>query len=222
MVAALLYWFGEPIRGFIERRLTLLTTAFVVLLVGGFVVVRYLDLRPSEARGEHAMLDVLHASSDFRRLSASAIAGVRAADRRRRHPRRPGLRAHRRLHALPVVPAAALCLLPRHPGPGRGARPAARRRAARRLPPSWPLSASASLVNAGLGVYQAGAEWKFWDPPATCASPTELPTFDLKTMNLDRVPAACGVASWRFLGLSFAGWNAWSRRVWQRARVWRL
>lgn len=42
MVAALLYWFGEPIRAFIERRLTLVTTAFVVLLVGGFVVVRYL------------------------------------------------------------------------------------------------------------------------------------------------------------------------------------
>jgi membrane protein YqaA with SNARE-associated domain len=42
MVAALLYWFGNPIRDFIERRLTLVTTTFVVLLVGGFVVVRYL------------------------------------------------------------------------------------------------------------------------------------------------------------------------------------
>jgi membrane protein YqaA with SNARE-associated domain len=42
VVAALLYSFGEPIRVFIERRLTLLTTTFVVLLVGGFVVVRYL------------------------------------------------------------------------------------------------------------------------------------------------------------------------------------
>jgi membrane protein YqaA with SNARE-associated domain len=42
LVAALLYWLGEPIREFIERRLTLVTTAFVVLLVGGFVVVRYL------------------------------------------------------------------------------------------------------------------------------------------------------------------------------------
>jgi membrane protein YqaA with SNARE-associated domain len=41
MVAALLYWFGDPIREFIERRLTLVTTAFVVLLVGGFAVVRY-------------------------------------------------------------------------------------------------------------------------------------------------------------------------------------
>jgi membrane protein YqaA with SNARE-associated domain len=41
LVAALLYWFGEPIRGFIEKRLSLVTTAFVVLLVGGFVAVRY-------------------------------------------------------------------------------------------------------------------------------------------------------------------------------------
>jgi membrane protein YqaA with SNARE-associated domain len=41
-VAALLYWFGEPIRDFVERRLTLVTTAFVVALVGGFVVVKYL------------------------------------------------------------------------------------------------------------------------------------------------------------------------------------
>lgn len=42
LVAALLYWFGPPIREFIERRLTLVTTIAVVLLVGGFVAVRYL------------------------------------------------------------------------------------------------------------------------------------------------------------------------------------
>ena len=42
LVAALLWWFGEPIRSFIERRLTLVTTAFVVALLGGFVVLRYL------------------------------------------------------------------------------------------------------------------------------------------------------------------------------------
>ena len=41
-VAGLLYWFGEPIREFIERRLTLVTTVFVVSLVGGFVVIKYL------------------------------------------------------------------------------------------------------------------------------------------------------------------------------------
>lgn len=42
LVAGLLYFFGEPIRDFIERRLSLVTTAFVVLLVGGFVAIRYL------------------------------------------------------------------------------------------------------------------------------------------------------------------------------------
>jgi membrane protein YqaA with SNARE-associated domain len=42
MVAALLYFFGQPIREFIERRLTLVTTVFVVVLVSGFVAVKYL------------------------------------------------------------------------------------------------------------------------------------------------------------------------------------
>lgn len=67
--------------------------------------------------------------------------------------------------------------------------------------------AIAFLVNAGLGTYQAGAEWKFWDPPASCAAPSTLPSFDLKRDSFDRIPVSCGVASWRLLGLSFAGWN---------------
>jgi membrane protein YqaA with SNARE-associated domain len=42
LVAGLLYFFGEPIRVFIEKRLGLVTTAFLVVLVGGFVAVRYI------------------------------------------------------------------------------------------------------------------------------------------------------------------------------------
>ena len=42
LVAGLLYFFGEPIRSFIEGRLALVMTAFLVLLVGGFVAVRYI------------------------------------------------------------------------------------------------------------------------------------------------------------------------------------
>ncbi len=42
LVAGLLYFFGEPIRHFVEKRLTLVTTAFVVALVGGFVVLKFL------------------------------------------------------------------------------------------------------------------------------------------------------------------------------------
>ena len=42
LVAALLYFFGQPIREFIEKRLTLVTTVSVVVLVSGFVAVKYL------------------------------------------------------------------------------------------------------------------------------------------------------------------------------------
>ncbi len=42
LVAGLLWKFGAPIREFIERRLGLLFTVFVVLLLGGFVLVKYL------------------------------------------------------------------------------------------------------------------------------------------------------------------------------------
>ena len=41
LVAGLLYWAGGPIREFIEQRLTLVTTVFAILLVGGFVAVKY-------------------------------------------------------------------------------------------------------------------------------------------------------------------------------------
>jgi hypothetical protein len=39
--AELLRIYGEPIRGFIEKRLTLVTTAFVGLIIGGFLIARY-------------------------------------------------------------------------------------------------------------------------------------------------------------------------------------
>ncbi|SLN28332.1 SNARE associated Golgi protein [Roseivivax jejudonensis] len=42
VVAALLRIFGAPIRDFIERRLGLVFTIFCVVLVGGFLLVRYL------------------------------------------------------------------------------------------------------------------------------------------------------------------------------------
>ncbi len=42
IVAGLLWGFGEPIRDFIEKRLGLVFTVFIVLLIGGFALVRYL------------------------------------------------------------------------------------------------------------------------------------------------------------------------------------
>ncbi|MFO1188473.1 MAG: YqaA family protein [Alphaproteobacteria bacterium] len=42
LVAGLLKAFGAPLRGFIERYLTLLTTAFAVLIVAGILAIKYL------------------------------------------------------------------------------------------------------------------------------------------------------------------------------------
>lgn len=41
VVSGLLYWFGEPIRIFIEKRLGLMLTLFTILLVGGFAIVKF-------------------------------------------------------------------------------------------------------------------------------------------------------------------------------------
>jgi membrane protein YqaA with SNARE-associated domain len=42
LVAALLYFFGEPIRSFVEKHLTLVTTGLVLIVISGFVAVAYL------------------------------------------------------------------------------------------------------------------------------------------------------------------------------------
>ena len=70
--------------------------------------------------------------------------------------------------------------------------------------------AIAFLANAGLGLYQAGAEWKLWPGPDTCAGTQGL-AMDAGNLlqDLSRTQVVrCDEAAWRFLGLSFAGWNA--------------
>ena len=42
VVAALLWKYGAPIRDFVERRLGLMFTVFMVLLIGGFALIKYL------------------------------------------------------------------------------------------------------------------------------------------------------------------------------------
>lgn len=71
------------------------------------------------------------------------------------------------------------------------------------------LVSVAYLANAGLGVYHAGAEWKFWPGPDTCA-PTQGVTAaagdlmkELETTTVVR----CDEPALRILGLSLAGWN---------------
>jgi membrane protein YqaA with SNARE-associated domain len=41
LVAGLLYYYGEPIRGFLERRLEAVALATVAVIISGFVIVKY-------------------------------------------------------------------------------------------------------------------------------------------------------------------------------------
>jgi disulfide bond formation protein DsbB len=68
------------------------------------------------------------------------------------------------------------------------------------------LIALGFLINLGVGVFHAGVEWKWWPGPGECSG-----AFDLQWGPggvVDTPIIRCDEASWRFLGLSFAGWNA--------------
>jgi membrane protein DedA with SNARE-associated domain len=41
IVAGLIYFFGPPIKKFIDKYFNLLAILFVILLVGGFVLIKY-------------------------------------------------------------------------------------------------------------------------------------------------------------------------------------
>lgn len=72
------------------------------------------------------------------------------------------------------------------------------------------LAGLSMIIGAGMGVYHAGAEWKFWDGPSTCATAVDAITKNagdlLAGINTQHGPS-CTDASLRVLGLSFAGWN---------------
>ncbi len=71
------------------------------------------------------------------------------------------------------------------------------------------LAALVLLAGAGVGVYQAGAEWQFWPGPQSCSGTQAVSSNAgnlLKDLSQTRV-VRCDVAQWRLFGLSFAGWN---------------
>src|SRR4030066_402577 len=68
------------------------------------------------------------------------------------------------------------------------------------------LPAPAPPANAGTGIYHAGVEWKWWLGPGEGSGAFELQWGEGGIV--DTPVIRCDEASWRFLGLSFAGWNA--------------
>ena len=62
------------------------------------------------------------------------------------------------------------------------------------------------VINAALGAYHAGVEWKWWPGPDTCSG--ALPKLSTTPLDLGKPVIRCDAAPWTFAGLSFAGWNA--------------
>jgi disulfide bond formation protein DsbB len=84
-----------------------------------------------------------------------------------------------------------------------------------RRAPLWLVSlllGAVFVAGAVVSGYHAGAEWKWWPGPSTCAG---LATGAIQASDLAAIldgttrirPPACDEASWRMLGLSMAGWN---------------
>jgi len=65
------------------------------------------------------------------------------------------------------------------------------------------------LWNAGLGVYHAGVEWKFWAGPQECSGALDdLGSAGGLLNKLQSITVVrCDEAAWRFLGISLSGYN---------------
>ena len=79
-------------------------------------------------------------------------------------------------------------------------------------PPAWALLPLAAIFvgGAALGAYHSGVEWHFWPGPKSCTGGNVQVSLADMTRLLHGGPVAapaCDKASWRFLGLSMAGWN---------------
>jgi disulfide bond formation protein DsbB len=76
---------------------------------------------------------------------------------------------------------------------------------------AW-LGALAAAATAGLGIYHAGVEWKFWTGPSGCTGSGpglgSMSGADLLSTEGPSTLVMCDEIVWQFLGLSMAGWNA--------------
>ena len=73
------------------------------------------------------------------------------------------------------------------------------------------LGAAAALTTAGLGLYHAGVEQKWWEGPNTCTSGdiSGLSASDLTEQLLSNTTVIqCDQIAWSMAGISMAGWNA--------------
>jgi disulfide bond formation protein DsbB len=72
------------------------------------------------------------------------------------------------------------------------------------------LAILAMLVSAGLGLFHAGVEQKWWDGITACTAPiaSGMSSADMLDSLMNAPLVRCDAIPWSFLGVSMAGWNA--------------
>ncbi|MDW4547887.1 disulfide bond formation protein B [Defluviimonas sp. D31] len=72
------------------------------------------------------------------------------------------------------------------------------------------VGALAALTTAGIGVFHAGVELRWWPGPDTCTSSGDLAgsAEDLLNQIMAAPLVRCDEVAWMFAGLSMAAWNA--------------
>jgi len=71
------------------------------------------------------------------------------------------------------------------------------------------LGALTMAVSAGLGLFHAGVEQKWWDGPTTCVGidPAGVSTDELFDRLMDAPLVRCDEIVWDLFGITMAGWN---------------
>jgi disulfide bond formation protein DsbB len=77
----------------------------------------------------------------------------------------------------------------------------------------WTIFAVAAVLlwSAGFAFWHAGIEYDWWAGPASCTTGGNLnfdPASLMDVLDGTTIPAMCDEASWRFIGISMAGYNA--------------
>ena len=72
------------------------------------------------------------------------------------------------------------------------------------------LGALAATITAGIGVFHAGVERKWWEGPSSCSSGdiSGLSAKELMNQIMSAPLVRCDEIPWEMLGVSMAGWNA--------------
>ena len=73
---------------------------------------------------------------------------------------------------------------------------------------AW-IGTATMTVSAGLGLYHAGVEQKWWEGPSTCTSGdiSGVATDDLLNQIMNAPVVHCDQIAWSMWGISMAGWN---------------